>query len=139
MDTDLRLSDPPHLCPYCGKPLSRPTDVDRRWTTVASRLEPPTYVETRARDVNIGLALGLVVVLIMDVGVFVRRDFSPLGFGSNILVTAGLTVLLALWYWRMRVDTAETNAESYAAYEKRMETWQHTWYCARCDAVFVRD
>jgi hypothetical protein len=39
----------------------------------------------------------------------------------------------------MRVDTAVTNAEEYATYEKRLETWRHTYYCAHCDAVFVRD
>ena len=102
-------------------------------------MRPPDYVETRTRDINIGLALGLAVVLFMDVGVFVRRDFTSLGFTTNVLVAAGLTVLLALWYWRMRVDTAVTNAEEYAAYEKRLETWRHTYYCAHCDAVFVRE
>ncbi len=85
------------------------------------------------------LLAGLAVVLFMDVGVFVRRDFSPLGFSKNVLVAAGLTVLLALWYRQMRVDTAATNAEEYAAYEKRLETWWHTYYCVPCDAVFVRE
>ena len=128
-----------HTCPYCGRTLSRPADVDARKTTVADKLRPPDYVETRTRDINIGLALGLAVVLFMDVGVFVRRDFSPLGFSTNALVAAGLTVLLALWYRQMRVDTAATNAEAYAAYEKRMQSWRHTYYCAHCDAVFVRE
>jgi hypothetical protein len=128
-----------HPCPYCGHTLSRPAEVDPAVTTLAERLQPPAYVETPARDINIGLALGLAVVLFMDVGVFVERDFTPLGFSTNVLVAAGLTVLLALWYWRMRVDTAVTNAEEYAAYEKRLETWRHTYYCAHCDAVFVRD
>jgi hypothetical protein len=128
-----------HPCPYCGHTLSRPAEVDPAVTPLAERLQPPAYVETRARDINIGLALGLAVVLFMDVGVFVERDFTPLGFSTNVLVAAGLTVLLALWYWRMRVDTAVTNAEEYAAYEKRLETWRHTYYCAHCDAVFVRD
>ena len=128
-----------HACPYCGQTLSRPADVDARKTTVADKLRQPDYVETRTRDINIGLALGLAVVLFMDVGVFVRRDFTSFGFTTNLLVAAGLTVLLALWYWRMRVDTAITNAEEYAAYEKRLETWRHTYYCAHCDAVFVRE
>jgi hypothetical protein len=128
-----------HACPYCGHTLSRPADVDAKRTTVAEHLRPPDYVETRPRDINIGLALGLVVVLFMDVGVFVRRDFTSFGFTTNILVAAGLTLLLALWYWRMRVDTAVTNAEQYAAYEKRLETWRHTYYCPHCDAVFVRE
>ncbi|MGI8856591.1 MAG: hypothetical protein ACR2JW_12640 [Thermomicrobiales bacterium] len=128
-----------HLCPYCGHTLSRPDEVDSTATALAERLRPPNYVETCTRDINIGLALGLAVVLFMDVGVFVRRDFSPLGFSTNVLVAVGLTVLLALWYWRMRVDTAATNAEEYAAYEKRLETWRHTYYCVHCDAIFVRE
>jgi hypothetical protein len=126
-------------CPYCGRTLSRPNEVDPKRTTVAEHLRPPDYIETRTRDINIGLALGLAVVLFMDIGVFVERDFTPLGFSTNVLVAVGLTVLLALWYWRMRVDTAVTNAEEYAAYEKRLETWRHTYYCTRCDAVFVRE
>jgi hypothetical protein len=128
-----------HTCPYCGQALPRPTEIDPTRTALADRLRPPDYVETRTRDINIGLALGLAVVLFMDVGVFVQRDFSPLGFSTNVLVAAGLTILLALWYWQMRVDTATTNAEEYAAYEKRMETWRHTYYCVHCDAVFVRE
>lgn len=128
-----------HTCPYCGHILSRPTDVDPRHTAHMGRLRRPDYVETRPRDIKIGLALGLVVALVMDIGVFVRRDFSPLGLTTNVLAAAGLTVLLALWYWRMRVETAATNAEQHAAYEKRMEAWRHTYYCVRCDAVFVRD
>lgn len=127
-----------HTCPYCGQILSPPSEVDPAATTVADRLRRPDYVETRARDINIGLALGLVVVLFMDVGVLVRRNFTPLGFGANVVVAAALTMLLALWYWQMRVDSAAANAERYAAYEKQMETWRHTWYCTHCDAVFVR-
>ncbi len=129
----------PYPCPYCGHPLCRPTEVDPQQTIVARQLQPPVYVETRVRDINIGLAIGLVIVLVMDVGVFVQRDFSPFSFGSNVLVAGGLTALLALWYWRMRVDTAATNATEYAAYEKRIETWHHTWYCTYCDAVFIRE
>jgi len=128
-----------HTCPYCGHGLSRPSEVDPAKTSVADRLRQPAYVETRARDINIGLALGLAVVLFMDVSIFVRRDFTSLGFTTNVLVAAALTLLLALWYWQMRVDTAATNAEQYAAYEKRIETWRHTYYCAHCDAVFVRE
>lgn len=130
---------PRHSCPYCGRALVQPSEIDLPPTAQANRLTRPVYVETRARDINIGLALGLAVVLFMDIGVFVRRDFTAFGFSTNVLVAASLTVLLALWYWRMRVDTAATNAEQYAAYEKRMETWNHTWYCAHCDAVFVRE
>ncbi len=132
---------PIHSCPYCGRPLARPTEAEPTPTTLTSRLKlvRPVYVETRARDINIGLALGLVVVLFMDVGVFVRRDFTALGFSTNVLVAASLTALLALWYWRMRVDTAATNAEQYTAYAKRLETWNHTYYCPHCDAVFVRE
>ena len=128
-----------HPCPYCGRPLAQPSGIAPVRTALADRLSRPVYVETRARDINIGLALGLAVVSFMDIGVFVRRDFTALGFSTNVLVAAGLTALLALWYWRMRVDTAATNAEQYAAYEKRMETWNHTWYCPHCDAVFVRE
>lgn len=128
-----------HLCPYCGHVLARPTEIDPATTSVAERLRQPDYVETRARDINIGLALGLAVALFMDVGVLVQRNFTPLGFGANLVVAAGLTLLLALWYWRMRVDTAATNAEQHAAYEERMETWRHTYYCPRCDAAFVRE
>lgn len=126
-------------CPYCGGWLVRPAEIGSAPTILASRLTRPVYVETRARDINIGLVLGLLVVVFIDVGVFVRRDFTALGFSTNVLVAIGLTVLLALWYWRMRVDTAATNAAEYALYEKRMETWNHTWYCAHCDAVFLRE
>jgi hypothetical protein len=125
-------------CPYCGRTLARPTGTESP-TPLASRLTRPVYVETRTRDINIGLVLGLAVVLFVDIGVFVRRDVTTLGFSTNLLVAIGLTVLLVLWYWRMRVDSAVTNAAEYAAYEKRMETWNHTWYCAHCDAVFVRE
>jgi len=128
-----------HACPYCGRTLSRPTDAHASATPLADKLRPPDYVGTRTRDINIGFALGLAVILFMDIGVFVRRDFLPLGFTTNVLVAAGLTILLALWYWRMRVDTAATNAEERVVYEKRMETWRHTYYCAHCDAVFVRE
>ena len=128
-----------HCCPYCGHTLVRPTGDEAAPTALASRLSRPIYVETRARDINIGLAFGLAVVLFMDIGVFVRRDFTTFGFSTNVLVAFGLTVLLALWYWRMRVETAATNAEAYAAYTKRLEMWNHTWYCARCAAVFVRE
>lgn len=127
-----------HICPYCGRPLLHSADVNPARTAVTRSLERPEYIETRVRDINIGLALGLIVVVAMDIGVFVRREFSPFGFATNVLVAAGLTVLLALWYWRMRVDTATTNAEQYAAYQKRMERWTHTYYCAHCDAAFVR-
>jgi len=130
---------PTHPCPYCGRTHARPTEDMRIPTALANRLTHPIYVETRVRDINIGLALGLAVVLFMDIGVFVRRDVTALGFTTNLLVAGGLTLLLALWYWRMRVDTAATNAEAYAAYEKRMEAWNHTWYCAHCDAIFVRE
>jgi len=130
---------PTHPCPYCGRTLARPTEDTRIPPTRASRLTRLIYVETRVRDINIGFALGLVVVLFMDIGVFVRRDFTAFGFSTNVLVAGGLTLLLTLWYWRMRVDTATTNAEAYAAYEKRMEAWNHTWYCAYCDAIFVRE
>ncbi len=130
---------PTHPCPYCGRTLTRPTETEPVPTALADRLRRPVYVETRARDINIGLMLGLAVVLFMDIGVFARRDVTTLGFSTNLLVAAGLTLLLALWYWRMRVDTAATNAAEYAVYEKRMETWNHTWYCAHCDAVFVRE
>ncbi len=134
---------PIHSCPYCGRTLARPTEAEPTPTTLTGRLKlaRPVYVETRARDINIGLALGLAVVLFMDVGVFVRRDFTALGFSTstNVLVAASLTALLALWYWRMRVDTAATNAEQYTAYEKRLETWNHTYYCPHCDAFFVRE
>lgn len=126
-------------CPYCGRPLAAPGAVDPRHTGVAERLRPPEYVETRAREINIGLALGLAVVAFMDVGVFVRRDLSPFGFTTNVLVAAGLTILLALWYRSMRVDTAAANADRRAAYEQRLETWRHTYYCTHCDAAFVRD
>jgi len=126
-------------CPYCGRPLAQPDEAQPVPSTRASKLTRPVYVETRARDINIGLALGLAVVSFMDIGVFVRRDFTALGFSTNLLVAASLTTLLALWYWRMRVDTAATNAEQYAAYTKRLETWDHTWYCSHCDAVFVRE
>ena len=126
-------------CPYCGRTLARPTESESAPTALARKLTRPVYVETRARDINIGLVLGLAVVLFVDIGVFVRRDGTALGFSTNLLVAIGLTVLLALWYWRMRVDTAATNAAEYAAYEKRMATWNHTWYCAHCDAVFVRE
>jgi len=81
----------------------------------------------------------LAVVVFMDIGVFVRRDVPALDFSTNILVALGLTILLALWYWRMRVDTAVTNAEERARYERQMERWSHTYYCAECDAVFLRD
>ena len=130
---------PTHPCPYCGRMLTQPTEGTILPTALASRLTRPVYVETRARDINIGLALGLVVVVFMDIGVVVRRDFTAFGFSTNVPVAGGLTLLLALWYWRMRVDTAATNAEEHAAYEKRMERWKHTWYCAHCDAVFVRE
>lgn len=128
-----------HTCPYCGRILARPTEVDPATTTVADRLRRPDYVETRPRDINIGLALGLVVVLFMDIGVLVRRDFTPLGFGANVVVAAALTILLGLWYRQMRVDTAAANTERHATYEKRLETWRHTYYCRPCDAVFVRE
>ncbi len=128
-----------HRCPYCGRTLTQPTESTPIPTGRASRLRRPVYVETRARDINIGLALGLAVVVFMDIGVFVRRDVTAFGFSTNVLVAGGLTLLLALWYWRMRVDTAATNAEEHAAYTKRMATWNHTWYCAHCDAVFVRE
>ncbi|MDQ2785164.1 MAG: hypothetical protein M3Y58_09215 [Chloroflexota bacterium] len=130
---------PTHSCPYCGRSLAQPTEHASVSPALADKLIRPIYGETRARDINIGLALGLAVVLFMDIGVFVRRDFTTFGFSSNLLVAGGLTLLLALWYWRMRVDTAATNAEAHAAHEKRMERWNHTWYCAHCDAVFVRD
>ncbi|GAC1427442.1 MAG: hypothetical protein NVSMB6_27650 [Burkholderiaceae bacterium] len=128
-----------HPCPYCGRTLIHPTETGPVSTPLASRLTRPIYVETRPRDINIGLALGLAVAVFMDIGVFVRRDFSALGFSTNVLVAGGLTILLALWYWRMRVDTATTNAEEQATHEKRMETWNHTWYCTHCDAAFVRE
>lgn len=128
-----------HPCPYCGRSLVHPTEVNPARTSVARSLQRPEYIETRVRDINIGLALGLIVVLTMDIGVFVRREFSPFGFATNVLVAAALTVLLALWYWRMRVDTAATNAEHYAAHQKSMERWTHTYYCTHCDAVFVRN
>lgn len=130
---------PTYSCPYCGRTLTRSTETEPVSTPLARRLTRPAYVETRVRDINIGLVLGLAVVLFIDIGVFARRDFTTFGFSTNVLVAICLTVLLALWYWRMRVDTAATNAEQYAAYEKRMETWNHTWYCADCDAVFVRE
>ncbi len=129
---------PTPSCPYCRRTLARPTGTEPP-TPLASRLTRPVYVETRTRDINIGLVLGLAVVLFVDIGVFVRRDGTALGFSTNLLVAIGLTVLLALWYWRMRVDTTATNAAEHAIYEKRMETWDHTWYCAHCDAVFVRE
>ncbi|MCA1666282.1 MAG: hypothetical protein LC793_02550 [Thermomicrobia bacterium] len=128
-----------HCCPYCGRTLVRPNEGETTPVALAGRLSRPTYIETRLRDINIGLALGLAVVLFMDIGVFVRRDFTAFGFATNVLVAFGLSVLLALWYWRMRVETAATNAEAYAAYTKRMEMWNHTWYCDQCAAVFVRE
>ncbi len=128
-----------HRCPYCRRTLVQPTEREPLPTALASRLTRPVYVETRARDINIGLALGLAVVVFMDIGVFVRHDVTAFGFSTNVLVAGGLTLLLALWYWRMRVDTAATNAEEHATYEKRMDTWNHTWYCAHCDAVFMRE
>ncbi len=130
---------PPHSCPYCGRTLVQPTERAPLPTALASRLTRPVYVETRVRDINIGFALGLIVVLFMDIGVFVRRDVTAFGFSTNVLVAGGLTLLLTLWYWRMRVDTAATNEEEHAAYTKRMATWNHTWYCAHCDAVFMRE
>ncbi|MCA1723378.1 MAG: hypothetical protein LC748_03830 [Thermomicrobia bacterium] len=68
-----------------------------------------------------------------------RRDDAGRPRRQAVLVAFGLSVLLALWYWRMRVETAATNAEAYAAYTKRMEMWNHTWYCDQCAAVFVRE
>jgi predicted outer membrane lipoprotein len=139
MTTGTNDDPTPPPCPYCGYTLRRPTEGAATTTTHREQLARPEDAETRARDINIGLALGLAVVLFMDIGVFVRREFTPFGFITNVLIAAAFTVLLPLWYWRMRVDTAATNAEGYVTYQRRMEAWRHTYYCAHCDAIFHRN
>ncbi len=131
--------DTMHCCPYCGQPLIHATEADCAQTTLAHRLARPVYVETRVRDINVGLALGLPVVLFMDIGTLVRHDDAPLSFTTNLVIAITFSILLPLWYWRMRVDSAAANAERFDAYQLRLETWRHTWWCARCDAVFVRE
>ena len=132
-------NDTRYACPYCGRPIYRPSEIDHSASRLRERLAEPTYVETRVRDINVGLVLGLAVVLFMDIGVVVRPEFSSLGFATNVLIAAAFTILLPLWYWRMRVDTAAANAERLAAYERRWAAWTHTYWCASCDAAFHRD
>jgi len=115
-----------HTCPYCHRNL-------RSAVTRPAPFQPAT-----TRDCTVGLVLGFAVVGFVDIGVFVRRDPTPIGFGSNLIVAAVLTVLLALWYREMRAEVARQNAEAYGAWQKQMDDHQHLYRCQHCALTFHR-
>jgi len=115
-----------HSCPYCHRHLH---------PAVAC---PAPFQPATTRDCTVGLVLGLAVVGFVDIGVFVRRDPALIGFGSNLVVAAVLTVLLALWYREMRAEVARQNAEAHRAWQKQMDDHQHLYRCQRCALTFHR-
>lgn len=112
-------------CPYCGQPLERPA-------------MPPAFIAASTRDSTVGFALGLAVAVFMDVGVFVRPDPTPFGFGTNVIIAYGLTGLLIAWYRGMRHEVETANARDSAAWQAKMDAWQRTYRCDRCNLVFRR-
>ncbi len=95
-------------CPYCAHPLER--------TAL-----PPAFVATSTRDSTVGFVLGLAVVLFMDVGVVVRPDPTPFGFGTNVAIAFGFTGLLVAWYRGMRHEVGRANARAQAAWRAKMD------------------
>jgi len=115
-----------HTCPYCHC---------RLYPAVA---RPAPFQPATTRDCTVGLVLGLAVVGFVDIGVFVRRDPALIGFGSNLVVAAVLTVLLALWYREMRAEVARQNADAHRAWQKQMDDHRHLYRCQRCALTFRR-
>lgn len=113
-------------CPYCYAPLHPESAT------------PAPYQPATIRDCTIGFVLGLAVVGFIDVGIFVRRDPTPVGFLSNLAVATVLTVLLVWWYRQMRAEVALQNTETWRTWQRQWDDAQHLYRCDRCALTFRR-